>query len=134
MKTEALEKRIREMDSFDEKLINENRPPLVHEQICLYLERAGMSRSELIKKLNFERTYGYQILNGTRAPTRDHLIRIGLLLNLSLVQLQELLRIGGKEILYVRRMADAKTIYAIEHKLGYEKAIEFIGLPSLKAD
>ncbi|MCH5348333.1 MAG: hypothetical protein J1E40_03345 [Oscillospiraceae bacterium] len=73
-----------------------------------------------------ERSYGYQLLNGKRIPTRVQLIKLSFLLKLTLAETQKLLKIAEKEILYAKNMTDAKIIYSIEHKLDYDKACEFI--------
>lgn len=73
-----------------------------------------------------DRNYGYQILSGTRVPTRECLIRIGLLLGLSVEELQHMLSIAGRSSLYVKNMFDAKVFYAIKHKMSFEAAVEFI--------
>ena len=124
--TEDLEKKLREENEFDEKTIIENQTEAVYTVIEKYMSEKNIQRSELIRRLNLERTYGYQILNGTRLPTRVHIIKIGLVLELALDEIQRLLKIGGKEVLYVRNITDARAIYAIEHHFNYEDACEFI--------
>ncbi|MBQ8787878.1 MAG: hypothetical protein IJZ61_09620 [Oscillospiraceae bacterium] len=124
--TEDLEKKLREEVEFDEKTMLDNQADAIYKVIEKYMSEKNIQRSELIRRLNLERTYGYQILNGTRVPTRIHIIKIGLILELPLDEIQRLLKIGGKEVLYARNITDARAIYAIEHKLSYEKACEFI--------
>ena len=79
----------------------------------LFHER-NIKVKEIIRRLNLERTYGYQIFNGTRHPSRDILIRLALLLGLNLEETQRLLKIGGKNILYPRVRKDAIAVFAIE--------------------
>lgn len=124
--TEDLEKKLRTDDEFDEKTIMENHAEAIYKVIEKCMSEKNIQRSELIRRLNLERTYGYQILNGTRVPTRIHIIKIGIVLGLPLEEIQRLLKIGGKEVLYARNITDARAIYAIEHKLSYEDACEFI--------
>ncbi|MBP1549378.1 MAG: helix-turn-helix transcriptional regulator [Oscillospiraceae bacterium] len=124
--TEDLERKLREEDEFDEKTIMENHAEAIYKIIEKYMSEKNVQRSDLIRRLNLERTYGYQILNGTRVPTRIHIIKIGIVLGLPLEEIQRLLKIGGKEVLYARNITDARAIYAIEHKLSYEDACEFI--------
>lgn len=126
METHQIEKKLCEMESFDEEFISENGCPELCILINDLLEKKNKSRTELIRKLNVDRNYGYQLLNGTRIPTRERLIRIGLLLGADVDQLQHLLRAASKEALYVRDAADAKVFYAIKHKMEYEKASLFI--------
>ena len=124
--TEDLERKLREEDEFDEKTIMENHAEAIYKIIEKYMSEKNVQRSDLIRRLNLERTYGYQILNGTRVPTRIHIIKIGIVLGLPFEEIQRLLKIGGKEVLYARNITDARAIYAIEHKLSYEDACEFI--------
>lgn len=126
MQTSQLEEKICAMESFDEKLISENACPELRELIEKLMERAEVSRAELIRKLNVDINYGYQLLNGTRIPTRERLIRIGILLGADVEQLQKLLRAASKESLYVRDPIDAKVFYALKRKMPYEKATLFI--------
>lgn len=126
MKTQQIEKKLCEMESFDEKFISENGCPELRELIEELLNKAEVSRAELVRRLDVDINYGYQLLNGTRIPTRERLIRIGLLLGADVDQLQHLLRAASKEMLYVRDVTDAKVFYAIKHKMKYEKAAPFI--------
>ena len=127
METEQLEKKLGSQEEFDENLIQENACPEVGELIAEYMARKGLSRADLIRRMNIDRNYGYQLLNGTRKPTREHIIQIGLLLELDINRFQRLLKAARKKPLYVRDMFDAKVYYAVKHKMGYEKAVEFIG-------
>lgn len=127
MHTSDIEKKLERDKKFDEELIKENLCPELAEFLNACMERAGISRAELIWELCIDRSYGYQILNGTRVPTRECLIRIGLLLGLSVETFQRMLNIAGRSSLYVKNMFDAKVFYAIKHKMSYETAVAFIG-------
>ena len=76
-----------------------------------------METKDAIRRLGLERTYGYQLFNGTRKPTRTLLIRLAILLGLGLEETNRLLKIGRKEILYPRIREDAAAIFAIEKRL-----------------
>ncbi|MGN0675426.1 MAG: hypothetical protein ACI4KG_06725 [Oscillospiraceae bacterium] len=108
------------------KVIEENSPPTLSEYLLACLNEKGVKRSKLIRELNIDRNYGYQILNGTRTPTRQILIHIGLYLGLEVAQVQKMLTLGERDVLYVRRPEDAKIVHCLEHKLPYEEACEFI--------
>ena len=108
------------------KVIEENAPPALSEYITECMNEKGIKRSELIYALNIDRNYGYQILNGTRVPTRRQLIHIGLFLGLSVAQVQKMLTLGERDCLYVRRPEDARVVHCLEHHVDYEKACEFI--------
>lgn len=126
MKTSQLEERISNEEIFDEELIRENGCPDFYTVIADHMNKKGISRAELIKRMNIDRNYGYQLLNGTRKPTRNHIIQIGLLLELDIDSFQNLLKSAKKKPLYVRDMFDAKVFYAIKHKMALDKAVEFI--------
>lgn len=126
MKTSQLEQWLETDEEFDETLIKENGCPELCAMIIGYMDEKGVTRAELIKRLNLDRNYGYQLLNGTRNPRRNHLIQIGLLLGLDIEQFQRLLKTAKKKPLYVRDLFDAKVFYAVKHKMSFEKAVEFI--------
>lgn len=126
MQTSAIEKRLEQDEDFNEELIKENIRPELPDFLSAAMERAGITRSKLIFLLSLDRSYGYQILNGTRVPTREYLIRIGLLLGLSIEDFQRMLNIAERPSLYVKNMLDAKVFYAIKHKMDYEAAVAFI--------
>lgn len=126
MRTRQIEDELSEAEVFDEQLINENCSP----ELCVLLQqnidRKGLRKSEVIRKLNIDRNYGYQLLNGARRPTREQLIQLGLLLELDTESLQQLLKVAEKKPLYVRNLFDAKVFYAIKHKMGYDEAMAFV--------
>lgn len=126
IETLDLERKIREEQIFDEETVLNNKSPDIHILLNKYLAEKNASHAEIIRMLNVERCYGYQLLNGKRVPTRVQIIRIGLILGLDFDEVQRLLKAAGKEILYARSLTDARVIYSLEHKLEYEKASEFI--------
>lgn len=126
MLTEDLERILREEKDFDEQLVLNNKSPDIHILINKYIAEKKAAHADIIRKLNVERCYGYQLLNGKRVPTRIQLVKIALLLKLTLDETQKLLRAAGKEVLYARNLTDAKIIHVIEHDLPFDEACEFI--------
>lgn len=126
IETIDLERKIREENRFDENTVIENKAPDIHILINKYIVEKEIPHADIIRMLNVERSYGYQLLNGKRIPTRDQLIKIGLILKLDFEEFQRMLKIAGKEILYARSILDARVIYSVERGLDYEKACEFI--------
>lgn len=126
MKTSQLEERLGAAESFDEDLILENGAPEFCAAISAIMEKKGVSRAELIKRLDLDRSYGYQLLNGTRPPTRNHVIQMGLLLGLDIDSFQKLMKTAKKKPLYVRDLFDARVFFAVKHGMDYEAASEFI--------
>ena len=121
-----LERRLREDKYFDENIVLESKNPDIHIFINKYIAEKDLSHAYIIRKLNVERSYGYQLLNGKRIPTRLQLIKLCFLFRLSYEETQKLLRVAGKESLYAKNLTDAKIIYAIEHDMDYDSACEFI--------
>lgn len=126
METKQIEKKLYEMESFDEEFICENGCPEFCALTEEYMQDKGISKAELIKRLNVNRNYGYQFLNGTRNPKRSYVIQIGLLLETSIEQLQKLLKAADRKPLYVRNIFDARVFYALNNKMNYDEAVQFI--------
>lgn len=133
MLTLELEEKLKSAKAFDEEMIEDNVSPGLTNLLSQYIDEKKMKRSSIIRILNVDRNYGYQILNGTRCPTRNCLIRISLILKLDTDQINYLLRLAGKSPLYVRNTIDAKVFYAVKHHMVYDDAVEFIwGISAMK--
>lgn len=89
--------------------------------LCGLLAERGMTTRDAISALGLDRTYGYQLFNGTRRPTRIVLIRLAVLLGLDLSDANRLLQIGGKQPLYPRIQEDAAAIFALEKRLPLDQ-------------
>lgn len=126
MRTSQLEEQISKSEKFDEELIIENGCPDFLTVIAERMNEKGITRAELIKRMDVDRSYGYQLLNGIRHPTRKHIIQIGLLLGLDIESFQKLLKAAKKKPLYVRDMFDAKVFFAVKRKMDFDSAVEFI--------
>lgn len=73
------------------------------------------------RELNIDKSYGYQILNGKRQPTREMLLQTAILFHLDYAKTQRLLKIGKREVLYPRVRKDALTIFALENNLSLQE-------------
>ena len=82
-----------------------------------YCEKRKMLPAQVIEHSQIERTYGHQLFNGTRRPSRDKVIQLALGLGLSVDETQRLLRAAGKSQLYPRLKRDAVILYGIQKKL-----------------
>lgn len=85
------------------------------------LSSRNLSVQDVVISCNLDRSYGYQLFNGTRKPTRDFLLRLALLLHLSEEITQQLLKIAGRQPLYARNRRDAAVLYALTHDLTEEE-------------
>lgn len=95
--------------------------PSIHEYMMQILGEKQLTVKDVIDRLCLERSYGYQIFNGRRKPTRIILLRFALLMKMNLEQTQNLLKIGGKEGLYPRIRFDSALIYGLEHGYDFEQ-------------
>lgn len=104
-----------------QKVLDENRDAFEDVSISKYLrklcEERGMVPEQVIKKAQIDRTYGHQIFNGTRIPSRDKLIQIAFGFGLSMDETQKLLKSAGKSALYPKFKRDAAIIFGISHHM-----------------
>ena len=89
------------------------------------LHRHGLTVQDVVVACNLDRSYGYQLFNGTRRPSRELLLRLALLLKLG-EEAQRLLKIAGRQPLYARSRRDAAVLYALTHRLTAEKTDELL--------
>lgn len=89
------------------------------ESISDYLQKLCFERNiepaQVIRRSGIDRTYGYQLFNGRRTPSRDKLIQLGFGFPLALSELQMLLRMAAKSQLYPKIRRDAAIIYGLNN-------------------
>lgn len=86
------------------------------------LQARGWTVRDVVVRCNLDRSYTYQLFNGTRRPTRQFLLLLALRLGLEEAEAQRLLKIAGREPLYARNRWDAALLYALSHHLTAEAA------------
>lgn len=84
------------------------------------------SVEQLARKIDVSRVFLYQLLNETRRPGRDTLLKLGLVLRLPVAEMQRLLALAGHGTLYPRIRRDAALVYAFSHALTLEETDEFL--------
>ncbi len=91
--------------------------PEFHEYITDICKTEGKVPEQVILQASIERTYGHQLFNGTRKPSRDKVIQLAFGLELNVEDTQKLLRIAGKSALYPKIKRDATIIFClVNHK------------------
>ncbi len=98
------------------------------------LEEKGMSTADMQKKSGIDRTYIYQIMDGSKHPGRDKIIAIAAACGMTLPECQRALEIAREGILYAKSRRDSLIIYAINKKLSIMELnalLEEHGLPVL---
>ena len=83
------------------------------EYLCGLCEKYGAVPERIIKFAQIDRTYGHQLFNGTRKPSRDKVIQLAFGFGMTVEQTQELLRIAGKSALYPRIKRDAAILFCL---------------------
>lgn len=104
------------------------------DQMFRYMEERGLTVSKLSEMAMLSRSFMYQLCSGDRAPGRDIVLRLALVLELTVDETQQLLRTAQKGILYPRVRRDAIVIFCLNRKKGVCEADELLtshGEPSL---
>lgn len=76
----------------------------------------GLEFQNVPIRTGINRSYFYQIANGTRSPSRDKLVLICICVGADLDETNEMLKLAHKQPLYARSKRDSVIIYAISHK------------------
>lgn len=82
--------------------------------MCINL---GETREHVIKRAGINRTYGHQLFNGTRKPSRDKVIQLAIGFGLDIEQTQQLLKAAQDSQLTPKVKRDAAIIYCLIHRL-----------------
>lgn len=98
---------------------NEMELPPFHAYITNICKTTGQVPEQVIKQAGIERTYGHQLFNGTRKPSRDKVIQLAFGFRLGLDETQSLLRIAQKSTLYPKIKRDAAIVYCIAHRMDF---------------
>ena len=90
------------------------------------IERTGHRRSDVIRKSNISRSYGYQIMEGRRLGKRDFYLSIAIAMSLDLKTTQRMLAVTRSGGLHPLIKRDAAIIFAINHGYDNEKTYDFM--------
>jgi hypothetical protein len=119
---------------FMENHSHEMGTPPFHDYISELCKTTGKIPGRVIKQASIERTYGHQLFNGIRKPSRDKVIQLAFGFELDFDGSQKLLQIAQKSMLYPRIKRDAAIIYCIvNHKnvLETQSVLHSLGLTLL---
>lgn len=121
------------MESNDQSM----QVPPFHTYIMDICKAKGEIPEHVIKKSAIDRTYGHQLFNGTRKPSRDKVIQLAIGFTLDFDETQKLLQVARKSILYPKIKRDAVIIYCIRNKKEInetQEALQALGLTSLSSE
>ena len=124
--TSELEHNIRSAAGPDVLMEQESDQLSLTSYLHMLLERRGLSVGSVIRQCSLDRSYGYQLFNGTRRPTRDMLVALALQLEFTEEETQRLLKLAGRPVLYARNKRDAALLYSLTHRLTLAQAEELL--------
>ena len=134
-KTDDLYKSLGEKRSIDEYFA-ENTDERLFESVADLLNykiaAEKMSKIDVINRSGIEKHYGYQILNGTKNPSRDKLIMLGFGIGLPINEMNRLLRKSGYGELYPRDARDSVIAFALIHHMNVISVNELLYEKHLK--
>ena len=104
-----------------ENYIHTEKEHFINSNIADYLNELiitkSLKKSQVIRDAELHEIYGYQIFSGTRTPSRDKLIALSFGMQLSLDEVQRLLKYAGVASLYLKNARDSIIIWGISHTL-----------------
>ncbi len=122
-----------ELDQYLEQ-IRDKYPKDLSSYIKAILAEKGMSIADMQKRSCIDRTYIYQIMDGSKRPGRDKIIAMAVACRMTLPECQRALEIAQEGILYAKSRRDSVVIYAINNKMdimGLNGLLEQYGLQTL---
>ena len=129
--TNTLMRQLFKTDNLD-RFLQDHEEQLKAPDFCSLLktlcEEKKLSTAQVIEHAQIERTYGYQLLSGTRRPSRDKVLQLAFGAGLSVADAQKLLRAAGKSPLYPKLKRDAVILY------GLHKRFSILAVQEMLAD
>lgn len=105
----------------------------VSEMILEHIKQSGLTATTIFKNAGIERFHGYDIINGSKKPERNEMIRLAIVLGMSPDTTQEILNLSGYPGLDPEDGRDSAILFALRQggdvdglnetlsDLGYEK-------------
>ena len=106
-----------------EHFLRRNESAYLTVSFCDYLNTWCRKHQEVpeqvIRRANLEKSFGHQLFNGRRTPSRDTVLQLAFGFSLSVPEAQELLRVARKSPLYPRVKRDAAILYCLYHGFAF---------------
>ena len=119
-------------ESKDAKeFIEENKEEMINttlsEHLNYLLKKSGLTKKEVIKNSNIQRSYGYHLFAGTKTnPSRNHILQLAFGMRLTLEETKRLLRIANLNELYPRRKFDSIIIFCLNNSFTLEQCYDLL--------
>lgn len=91
-----------------------------------YIQSKHLIESELILSSQIQRTYAYQILNGSKNPGRDKVLALCLAARMTYEETQRALTLADVGKLYAKRKRDSILIFSLDHQLSVQQTNELL--------
>ena len=90
------------------------------------LEKYQLQKKEVIIQAQLDTTYGYQIFQGKKNPTRDVLLKLAFGFPLTVDETKHLLYYGNAGTLYPRVKRDAYIMYALHQRYNVKQVNDYL--------
>ncbi|MBQ1545001.1 MAG: helix-turn-helix domain-containing protein [Clostridia bacterium] len=101
---------------FFEEEIDELEFQSLAEYLNMLVKQKNLHKNDVIARSNLDRSYGYQIFNGTKTkPARDKVLMLAIGMGLTPAETNKLLKICQYPELYVRLPRDAAIYFSIDN-------------------
>jgi len=106
------------LDHFIKEHEDALRIPTLSEYLDALCREKGMIRADAVRRSGLDRSFGFQIFQGTKNPSRDKIIQLAVGFGLDYEGAQALLKVARKSALYPRIKRDAAIIYCLNKHLS----------------
>lgn len=96
------------------------------EYLNILIDKKQVPKGEVIKKAELNYTYGYQMINGTRKPTKDKLLQLCFGLGTTVEEANRILLIADAGGLYIKNRRDCIIIFALDKGLSLDETNELL--------
>ena len=93
--------------------------PTLPEHLDALCRDKRMMRSDVVRRAGIDRSFGFQIFQGVKNPSRDKVIQLAVGFGLGYEETQNLIKIAQKSALYPRIRRDAAIIYCLNKHLSF---------------
>ena len=137
VRTETLMRRIIKADKLED-MLRSNEASMDSVDFSTYINELCAARNEVaervIRRSEIDRTYGHQLFNGARHPSRDKVLQLAFGFGLNVEETQNLLRRAGKSLLYPRLKRDAVILFCLNKSMNVletQERLSAVGLTQL---
>lgn len=104
------------LEAFMQNNADEFCIPPFHEYITQLCKKRGEVPERVISRGNIESSFGHQIFNGRRNPSRDTVIQLAFGLEADVALTQTLLKYAARNPLYPKVKRDAAILYCLHNR------------------